>query len=65
MEDLIAESRLQTKELLSLITVLQKAVQNEESDLTREVDDCLELAINKINNILEEIDKIYNTLANQ
>lgn len=58
MEDLIADYKLQRRELRSLIIILQKATQNDEQDFNKEIDDYLELTISKINNLLSNIDNL-------
>ena len=58
MEDLIADYKLQIRELRSLIIILQKATQNDEQDFNKEIDDYLELTISKINNLLSNIDNL-------
>ena len=58
MEDLIADYKLQIRELRSLVIILQKATQNDEQDFNKEIDDYLELTISKINNLLSNIDNL-------
>lgn len=66
MEDLIADYKLQVKELRSLIVVLQKAVQNEYDEiLKKDISNYLELALNKIDTLIKNINEIsdeYNSV---
>ena len=61
MEDLINEYQLQLQEVRSCIVVLQQAVQNENKEMTYcDVDNYLEIVLEKINKIIESFDKFKN-----
>ncbi len=60
-ENLIAEYGLNFKEIRSYIVVLQQAIQNEFSETNlSDIDNSLEIIIERIDNIIKNINEIEN-----
>lgn len=60
-ENLIAEYVLNFKEIRSYIVVLQQAIQNEFSETNlSDIDNSLEIIIERIDNIIKNINEIEN-----
>lgn len=63
LENLISEHTLNLKEILSSIVLLQQAIQNEYAEIKlKDIDNHLEIIIEKLNDTIINTDEIEKTL---